>query len=88
MLVDVQAELASTKETLEEAQSAITQWTEYSTGLSEEKTTLEGELSALKEQLADAQSSAAATAAADAVTCDAAACARSSCARTHDWYNI
>merc|ERR1719162_2552014 len=49
-LAEVQAELASTKETLEASQQANVQWTEYANGLAEEKTALEAELAALQEQ--------------------------------------
>merc|ERR1719162_1567325 len=52
VLAEVQAELASIKETLEESQQANVQWTEYANGLAEEKTALEAELAALKEQVA------------------------------------
>ena len=42
---DLQAELASTKQTLVESQTANAEWTEYANGLAEAKTALEVEVS-------------------------------------------
>merc|ERR1711907_218477 len=59
--------LMSTKAALEQAQSTIQQWTDYSNGLNEAKSALETEIDILKQQLSGAANASALDAKADAI---------------------